>query len=175
MKSSVFITLVLSLVAFVPSADSLNIQGNNHRPVSLRDTLSIPRTILPVTIAGSLGILASSSSAAKAASTQFEYQPALQGLDYGKPRTAYPDFTQMVSLCNFFIHCSIPRSHDWSSFFLYTFNTHFLLYQLRKVDYNTSLLKKVVEYLLILEIELSWIGRVTRLVTTVDHSRHEIK
>lgn len=84
-------------MAFVPSADSLNIQGNNHRPVSLRDTLSIPRTILPVTIAGSLGILASSSSAAKAASTQFEYQPALQGLDYGKPRTAYPDFTQMKS------------------------------------------------------------------------------
>jgi len=25
---------------------------------------------------------------------QLEYQPALQGLDYGKPRTYYPDFTQ---------------------------------------------------------------------------------
>jgi len=28
---------------------------------------------------------------------QFEYQPALQGLDYGKVRTVYPDFTQVKS------------------------------------------------------------------------------
>jgi hypothetical protein len=26
---------------------------------------------------------------------QFEYQPALQGLDYGKPRTFYPDYKQV--------------------------------------------------------------------------------
>ena len=29
--------------------------------------------------------------------SQFEYQPALQGLDYGKPRTYYPDFEQKPS------------------------------------------------------------------------------
>ena len=28
---------------------------------------------------------------------KLEYQPALQGLDYGKPRTFYPDFTQKPS------------------------------------------------------------------------------
>ena len=28
---------------------------------------------------------------------QFEYQPALKGLDYGKPRTFYPDFVQKPS------------------------------------------------------------------------------
>ena len=29
--------------------------------------------------------------------SQYEYQPALQGLDYGKPRTYYPDFVQKPS------------------------------------------------------------------------------
>ena len=104
MNSLVFIAVVFSLAVFVPSVDSLNIHGSSHGPVSLRDTLSTSRAILPAAIAGSLGILATtSSSAARAASTQFEYQPALQGLDYGKPRTSYPDFTQMVSLCKFFL------------------------------------------------------------------------
>lgn len=28
---------------------------------------------------------------------KLEYQPALKGLDYGKPRTYYPDFTQKPS------------------------------------------------------------------------------
>ena len=31
------------------------------------------------------------------AKDNLEYMPALKGLDYGKPRTLYPDFTQMPS------------------------------------------------------------------------------
>ena len=39
-------------------------------------------------------IIVSSPSISKASEGKYEYQPALQGLDYGKPRTYYPDFTQ---------------------------------------------------------------------------------
>ena len=91
--------LLLSWAACFPSADSLNVHGSNKlSPMTLRETIPVSRAILPVTLAGAFGILSTtSSSAAKAASQQFEYQPALQGLDYGKPRTSYPDFTQMVN------------------------------------------------------------------------------
>jgi hypothetical protein len=44
---------------------------------------------------GVLGILATKH--AVNAKEQFEYQPALSGLDYGKIRTIYPDFTQAKS------------------------------------------------------------------------------
>ncbi len=41
------------------------------------------------------GVVAGFAEKASAApKAQFEYQPALEGLDYGKPRTYYPDFTQ---------------------------------------------------------------------------------
>lgn len=41
------------------------------------------------------GLVAGFADKANAApKAQFEYQPALEGLDYGKPRTFYPDFTQ---------------------------------------------------------------------------------
>ena len=91
--------LLLSWAACFPSADSLKVNGSNKlSPITLRETIPVSRAILPVTLAGAFGILSTtSSSAAKAASQQFEYQPALQGLDYGKPRTSYPDFTQMVN------------------------------------------------------------------------------
>jgi hypothetical protein len=42
-------------------------------------------------------VIAGISSPAHAAG-QFEYQPALAGLDYGKPRTLYPDFEQLNGL-----------------------------------------------------------------------------
>jgi FKBP-type peptidyl-prolyl cis-trans isomerase len=42
------------------------------------------------------GLVASTAERANAAGkAQYEYQPALEGLDYGKPRTYYPDFTQV--------------------------------------------------------------------------------
>ena len=125
--SSVVLVLLLSLVGSIFPTDSLNIPGDNHRPVSLRDTISVRSTILPATIAGSLGILATtSSSIAKAASTQFEYQPALQGLDYGKPRTSYPDFTQMVTSNFSFLvlkHCY----EIFSKKYLFSFHLNFPL------------------------------------------------
>lgn len=42
-------------------------------------------------------ILGSTQLARADPSRKLEYQPALQGLDYGKPRTVYPDFTQKPS------------------------------------------------------------------------------
>lgn len=42
-------------------------------------------------------LLALGAPAAALAKGKLEYQPALQGLDYGKPRTYYPDYTQKDS------------------------------------------------------------------------------
>lgn len=60
-----------------------------------------PRERLATKVEGLVGVMAVASAtaglfgrASKVQATQFEYQPALQGLDYGKPRTVYPDFTQ---------------------------------------------------------------------------------
>ena len=44
-----------------------------------------------------LPLLITSAASKANAKQSFEYQPALQGLDYGKPRTIYPDFKQMES------------------------------------------------------------------------------
>jgi hypothetical protein len=47
--------------------------------------------VLPV-ISAAVGMLVSAVE-----KKSFEYQPALAGLDYGKPRTYYPDFVQKTS------------------------------------------------------------------------------
>ena len=49
--------------------------------------------IRPIALTSLLTLSTSINSNVNAAS--FEYQPALQGLDYGKPRTIYPDFKQI--------------------------------------------------------------------------------
>eukprot|EP00981_Chlorochromonas_danica_P002620 scaffold504_cov189-Ochromonas_danica.AAC.55 len=50
-------------------------------------------TILPtITIGGAIAIQ-SQAVLAEETKRPLEYMPALQGLDYGKPRTLYPDFT----------------------------------------------------------------------------------
>jgi hypothetical protein len=63
-------------------------------PKSLRN--SVTREVGSVgSIGGAIAaIVAGSPVIAQAAQGKYEYQPALQGLDYGKPRTYYPDFTQ---------------------------------------------------------------------------------
>ena len=54
-------------------------------------------TLLPA-IVSAVGITAFPSLASAASDKKsFEYQPALAGLDYGKPRTYYPDFVQKTS------------------------------------------------------------------------------
>jgi hypothetical protein len=52
--------------------------------------------ILPA-IATAIGVMTAPSVASAVDKKSFEYQPALAGLDYGKPRTYYPDFVQKTS------------------------------------------------------------------------------
>lgn len=68
---------------------------------------NVPRTIKNVIASGSIHNIMIASSIittatisnanAKDYNGKLEYQPALQGLDYGKPRTYYPDFVQKPS------------------------------------------------------------------------------
>ena len=53
-------------------------------------------TLLPA-IVSAVGVTALPTLATAADKKSFEYQPALAGLDYGKPRTYYPDFVQKTS------------------------------------------------------------------------------
>ena len=52
--------------------------------------------VLPA-IASAIAITSAPSIASAVDKKSFEYQPALAGLDYGKPRTYYPDFVQKTS------------------------------------------------------------------------------
>ena len=52
--------------------------------------------VLPA-VAAAIGVTTAPSVASAVDKKSFEYQPALAGLDYGKPRTYYPDFVQKVS------------------------------------------------------------------------------
>ena len=52
--------------------------------------------VLPV-ITTVVGISAAPTLVSAVDKKSFEYQPALAGLDYGKPRTYYPDFVQKTS------------------------------------------------------------------------------
>lgn len=52
--------------------------------------------ILPA-IATAIGVMTAPSVVSAVDKKSFEYQPALAGLDYGKPRTYYPDFVQKTS------------------------------------------------------------------------------
>ena len=52
--------------------------------------------VLPV-VAAAIGVTSASTPAFAVEKKSFEYQPALAGLDYGKPRTYYPDFVQKTS------------------------------------------------------------------------------
>ena len=52
--------------------------------------------ILPV-VAAAIGVTNAPTVASAVEKKSFEYQPALAGLDYGKPRTYYPDFVQKTS------------------------------------------------------------------------------
>lgn len=52
--------------------------------------------VLPV-ITAAAGMSAAPTLVSAVDKKSFEYQPALAGLDYGKPRTYYPDFVQKTS------------------------------------------------------------------------------
>jgi hypothetical protein len=73
--------IVCCILAFVSISDALSLEPQSHRAVLLRKSLAI----LP-SAAIFLPLIAFADS------KRFEYQPALQGLDYGKPRTYYPDY-----------------------------------------------------------------------------------
>lgn len=79
---------------------SLNLPSNqntNHNKIiSLQQKQSLQTNniftkilpIIPLLLLNPLSAIAASKG-------KLEYQPALQGLDYGKPRTYYPDYTQV--------------------------------------------------------------------------------
>ena len=66
------------------------------KPVTFRQQIisGISKTTAPLAGATVAYLLSRTAAEAK---EQFEYQPALQGLDYGKIRTVYPDFIQKKS------------------------------------------------------------------------------
>ena len=72
-------------------------------PKSIKQQFSIETSnnikflqVLPA-VAAAIGVTIAPSLASAVDKKSFEYQPALAGLDYGKPRTYYPDFVQKVS------------------------------------------------------------------------------
>jgi hypothetical protein len=96
--TAVIFLLVLALV--------IEIQGlnPNFSPKSINHQSSSSATnkinflqILPAIATAAIVVSANPSLASAADKKSFEYQPALAGLDYGKPRTYYPDFVQKVS------------------------------------------------------------------------------
>ena len=89
MKLLVFIVVAsLALVAaLVPTT--------SQTPKSLVSNVKESGAAFFPSIAGlTAAAVASSIKPAFANDGKYEYQPALKGLDYGKPRTYYPDFTQ---------------------------------------------------------------------------------
>ena len=89
-KTTKMIVSMLMILTLLWVTDCLNIPTGPIRP---RDIISINDISKGVLVGASVVLSASTPSRAQ----QFEYQPALQGLDYGKPRTSYPDFTQTRS------------------------------------------------------------------------------
>mmetsp|Transcript_35807 Transcript_35807/g.33923 ORF Transcript_35807/g.33923 Transcript_35807/m.33923 type:complete len:242 (-) Transcript_35807:88-813(-) len=92
--------VIYFLLASLYSTQSLR---PNLTPKTIKDQLSSTTNIkliqlLPA-IATAIGVTNTPSlaKAAEGKAKSFEYQPALAGLDYGKPRTYYPDFVQKVS------------------------------------------------------------------------------
>lgn len=63
------------------------------RPISAKESFTRSlQQLTPILPTLFLPLIANAATKGK-----LEYQPALQGLDYGKPRTYYPDFVQKDS------------------------------------------------------------------------------
>jgi FKBP-type peptidyl-prolyl cis-trans isomerase len=91
--------IMVMCILYIAVSDALNM---DQSPRSVRESIlstirtgvaKVSRTVLPV--AGTA--LLAPVFKADAQQGQLEYQPALQGLDYGKPRTYYPDYVQVKS------------------------------------------------------------------------------
>lgn len=67
---------------------------HEHLRLGIASSAAIAYLSVPIVANAEEGIAGEKKFKGK---SQFEYQPALQGLDYGKPRTYYPDFTQKPS------------------------------------------------------------------------------
>ena len=97
-QSSMTGTYVLLALTILAQTQAL---GSDFTPKSTRQQISNAAvnnikvfTLLPAIVSAvALPSLASAAGDKKS----FEYQPALAGLDYGKPRTYYPDFVQKTS------------------------------------------------------------------------------
>lgn len=104
--------VIVGICLLMGTASSLRISplkmmGNNDVPkspsndmrqqvINTATKLLIPTatSLASVMLLGRRSVLADDAINEK---RRFEYQPALQGLDYGKPRTVYPDFVQKPS------------------------------------------------------------------------------
>jgi hypothetical protein len=91
------VVIFFLLLASLSTTQSLR---PNLTPKTIKEQLTSSTNYILPAIATAISIttvpsLAKAADQAKGKS--FEYQPALAGLDYGKPRTYYPDFVQKVS------------------------------------------------------------------------------
>lgn len=96
---------MIGAVAFVAMAVVVQVNGLNPDfvPKTINQQFSTIAAknlkflqVLPV-IATAVGITTAPTLVSAVDKKSFEYQPALAGLDYGKPRTYYPDFVQKTS------------------------------------------------------------------------------
>jgi len=91
--------VVFLLVAFLSAVFSWNVP-QQPRQFLQRDFFKTALQTSTAVLALTYGLEVASAEQGVAdggLKTKFEYQPALTGLDYGKPRTLYPDFTQKSS------------------------------------------------------------------------------
>eukprot|EP01038_Epipyxis_sp_PR26KG_P008534 gene8534-11534_t len=88
-------------VASLVLAVALKQDSFHSVPVALNKQMKIIQKVIPI---GAIAISITNilnptkvSANSKIMDGKLEYMPALQGLDYGKPRTYYPDYTQKES------------------------------------------------------------------------------
>lgn len=77
--------------------EKLSNSEKTFRQSTYQRTVSIARSIASLTAATATVNTMKADASTGAKEGKFEYQPALEGLDYGKPRTYYPDFVQKPS------------------------------------------------------------------------------
>ncbi len=87
--------LILFMVAYLAFSDAW-VPKSHSTPKSItRNEIESTARFMPSIALTTIAVVAGGVKASVANDGKYEYQPALQGLDYGKPRTYYPDFTQV--------------------------------------------------------------------------------
>ena len=99
----------MTTVIFVTFLSLCAVESSKLSPTSFGSRLSqsVLASVGKISAAAAAG-LGAARVASAAPAARYEYQPALEGLDYGKPRTIYPDFEQV---CVEYVVCHLSRKH----------------------------------------------------------------